>query len=104
MGQPFVVNDAVRWVSSNTPKEGVIVGVVPAGRLPCDVGFKTLGDTALSRDHESYVVRGQARGRAPTMYWPLVSLLHRAVGLTADEVAWCHKHASRIRALMSGER
>lgn len=95
----FEINDAVRWTSSNVRKEGVIIGIVPANRMPRDVGLN-IGDTSLPRDHQSYVVRGGEPGRRTTIYWPVVSLLNRAEGLTADEINWCHKNAPRVRSLM----
>ena len=98
---PFKINEAVRWTSSNTQKTGVIVGVVPAGRMPRDAGFPGLGDTSMPRDRESYVVRGNAKGAKPTLYWPVVSLLQALDGLTPDEIAWCQAHAPRIRDLIS---
>lgn len=97
----FKVTEPVRWKSSNIKKEGVIVAIVPAGKLPRDVGFARLGDTTLPRDHESYVVKGGVPGTRHGTYWPIVSLLHAAEGLTADEIAWCHKNASRVREFMS---
>lgn len=97
----FKPQDAVRWTSSNAHKEGVIVAVVPPGRLPRDVGYDKLGDTSLPRNHESYIVKGGEPGRRPKFYWPMVSLLNRAEGLTADEVAWCHQNAPRVRELMA---
>lgn len=98
---PFKLHDPVRWTSSNTKKEGVIVGVVPPRHLPRDCGFHKLGDTALPRDHVSYVVRGGVAGGRQSLYWPLTSLLHACEGLTAEEVAWCHKNAGMIRDLMA---
>lgn len=92
MTMSFKVGEAVRWTSSNTGKEGVIVAFVPAGRRPCDIGFPKLGHESLPRDCRSFVVRGNAKGARPTLYWPLVSLLHAAEGLTQDEIAWCHKN------------
>jgi hypothetical protein len=96
----FKVGEAVRWISSNTRKEGVIVAVVPARRLPRDAGFPKLGDTSMPRDAESYIVRGGEPGKRQADYWPLVSLLHAAEGLTNDEVAWCHRNAARVRAMI----
>lgn len=100
----FEVNDAVHWVSSSTRKEGVVVGVVPAGRLPSHVGFLKLGETSLPRDRESYVVRGGVPGNRATLYWPVVSLLRAAEGLTLGELEWCNKNALRIRSLMSTQQ
>jgi hypothetical protein len=79
------------------------VGIVPAGRLPSAIGFGKLGAQSLPRDHESYVVRGGEPGKRPAPYWPLVSLLHRAEGLTADEIEWCHKNAPRVRQMIDGK-
>ena len=97
---PFKVNEPVRWISSNTRKEGVVVAIVPPRSHPRNVGFNKLGDTSLPRDHESYIVKGGVPGQRQTAYWPLTSLLSAAKGLTADEVAWCHKNANRVRDLM----
>jgi hypothetical protein len=96
----FKINDPVRWTSSNKHKTGVIVGVVPAGKMPRDIGV-SVGDTSLPRGHESYVVRGNAKGAKPSLYWPLVSLLQSIEGLTPDEIAWCHAHAPRVRQFIS---
>ncbi len=95
----FRVGDAVCWTSSNRRKEGVIAAVVPPRRLPRDVGYPKLGDGSSPREAESYVVRGGKPGKRQTHYWPLVTLLHAAEGLTAEEVAWCHRNASRVRGL-----
>ncbi len=97
----FKMNEPVRWVSSNTKKEGVVVAIIPAGRLPRDFGFKKLGDTTLPRDHGSYIVKGGVPGQRQALYWPLASLLNAAEGLTADEVTWCHQNAGRVRELMN---
>ena len=96
----YRINDLLRWTSSNTRKEGVVVAIVPAGKLPRDVGFPRLGEESMPRDAESYVVRGGEPGRRQTDYWPLVSLLAAAEGLTADEVTWCHRNARQIRELI----
>lgn len=100
----FKEGEAVRWTSSNTHKEGVVVGIVPAGRLPRDVGFRRIGDTSLSRDHESYVIRGAYKGGRQQLYWPHVSLLRAAEGLTVDEVAWCQANADRVREFITANR
>lgn len=65
------VLDRVTWTSSGKAKEGQIVAVVPAGKLPIDVDMKVKTD-AGSRDHVSYVVQS-----GKTLYWPRVSLLER---------------------------
>lgn len=69
------MGQSVRWTSSNTPKHGVIIGVVPAGKQPADIGI-TVKDAGAPRDHVSYVIEGgvSATGRK-TKYWPRVSLL-----------------------------
>lgn len=71
--------DKVVWVSSNLKKYGVIVGVVPAGKLPDRERFPKLYSGAgvgLPRNHESYVVaveRGKTPGSSVRHYWPRVS-------------------------------
>jgi hypothetical protein len=62
----------VTWTSSNKQKCGEVVGIVPAGSLPSEIGF-AVGDTSRPRDHESYVVRADTK-----LYWPRVSLLNIA--------------------------
>lgn len=71
------IGDVVRWTSSNVEKIGVIVAIVPAGQRPADVGYPKAGGGGLSRDKESYIVRG-APTYAPKRkanYWPLNNLL-----------------------------
>lgn len=96
----FAVGDAVRWTSSCTRKEGVVVAIVPAGYKPDTKLVKTDG---IHRREESYVVKGGEPGRRQAHYWPLVSLLERRDGLNSEELAWCHNNAPRIRALMSSQ-
>jgi len=75
------IGDRVRWISSNTYKQGVIEAVVPARRLPSDVGFPKAGGGGLSRDHETYIVRGRKLTNTGVeygpraVYWPRLSLL-----------------------------
>ncbi|WP_159975797.1 MULTISPECIES: hypothetical protein [unclassified Novosphingobium] len=75
------IGDKVRWTSSNTCKRGVIEAIVPAGSLPGDVGFPNAGGGGMSRDHETYIVRGRKLNSAGAeygskgVYWPRVSLL-----------------------------
>lgn len=71
----------VEWSSSNQTKRGVVMSVVPAGKLPGDVNVK-IKDAITPRDHESYIVRGHPiaswRGEKTgdnATYWPRVSLL-----------------------------
>lgn len=93
--------DPVRWTSSGTTKEGVIVATVPSKTHPRDIGHGNLGHGSGWRDHESYIVRGGKPGEKTSMFWPVVSLLKAAQGLTAEEVAWCHRNAAAVRALMA---
>lgn len=79
---PLQVGDPVTWVSSNTRKVGHIVAIVPAGQKPKDVGFPKAGGEGMSRDHVSYVLKGQRHdGKKPigsaALYWPHVSLIKR---------------------------
>lgn len=73
----------VSWTSSNTTKRGAITHVIPAGKLPSDLGVK-IKDEGQPRDHESYIVRGWQIDRTGnqvgrnTTYWPRVSLLKLA--------------------------
>jgi hypothetical protein len=77
----FKVGDRVKWISSHTPKEGVVTHVVLPGQRPKHVGVFNAGGGGMSRDHDSYIVRGQKvdhRGevqRRAANYWPIVSLL-----------------------------
>ena len=77
----FEVGTEVTWISSNTRKRGVITAIVPAGKTPADVGASRAGGGGGSRDHETYVVRGQKLNHKgepygpKADYWPLVSLL-----------------------------
>lgn len=70
-GQMFV-GQVVDWTSNGTPKRGTIGHVVPAGKVPAEVGAKVKDANSL-RDHESYVVLADGR-----TYWPRVSLLKLA--------------------------
>lgn len=79
----FKIGQTVTWTSSNTRKRGVITHVVPAGKLPPEVGAK-LKDYGSPRQVESYVVRGNHLNRnglalkPSATYWPLTSLLKAA--------------------------
>jgi hypothetical protein len=72
------VGDQVRWTSSNTAKEGVVIAIVPPGMMPKDIGYPKLGLWAGSRDHESYIVQGTGK-LATKFYWPVVSLLNKPI-------------------------
>jgi hypothetical protein len=97
----FAINDAVIWTSSSTKKEGVIEAVVPAGTHPRGMGYPTVGENASPRPHDSYIVRGGERGKRTSLFWPLVSLLKPAEGLTAIEIDWCNRNAREIRKLIA---
>lgn len=93
----FKVGDRVTWISSNLRKEGIVTSIVPPRTRP---GVKGAG---MSRDHESYIVRGGERGGRQAFFWPRVSLLERAGHLSAVELAWCHEHADMVRGLIAGD-
>ena len=79
-GVKFSVGDEVYWTSSNTKKTGVVLGIVPARITTNKMGFKIDGGFGLYREHESYVVKGgRVGGKQTTVYWPLVSLLHKKI-------------------------
>lgn len=81
----FQIGDQVVWVSSNTKKIGEVTAIVPAGKLPREVGKPKAGGGGMHRDHESYVVRGKKLNskNAPyghfADYWPFVSLLNPTI-------------------------
>lgn len=95
------IGSAVSWTSSNTEKTGNVICVVPAGSHPRDLGHPTVGKGSLPRGEESYVVKGGQKGGASTLFWPLVSLLRPANGLTPSEIAWCNAHADAVRELIA---
>jgi hypothetical protein len=80
----FVKGQVVCWTSQSAgftrTKEGPIVQVVASGKLPIDYGVK-VGDSALPRDHVSYVVRASvldgsvAQLGRTKLYWPRVKHL-----------------------------
>lgn len=83
MNAKFEVGQKVKWISSNVRKTGEITAVVPAGKVPSEIGKPKAGGGGLPRDHESYVVHGQKQdNRGPygskAEYWPFVSLLELA--------------------------
>ncbi len=81
--------DRVRWQSQaqgyHVVKEGIVVAVIPAGRLPDRDVFPSLyknSGVGMSRDHESYVIKARQLcrdGRTPKsgnrIYWPRASAL-----------------------------
>ena len=77
------IGTKVRWTSSNTDKVGEIVAVVPAGKMPRDVGYPKIDHAGMHRDHDSFVViarkpkfkNGEAVPGPKAAYWPRVSLL-----------------------------
>lgn len=77
----FAVGDKVEWTSSNTRKVGEIVAVVPAGKIPSDVGFPKAGGGGIGRKQVSYIARGRKRTYrdepygSNAVYWPMTSLL-----------------------------
>lgn len=93
-------NVTVKWTSSNTRKEGVVVAMVPAGKTPRSLGFDVDG-AGSPRKHESYLVKGNVPGLPwKKIYWPVASLLERMEGLSAEEIKWCYDHPDEIRAMM----
>lgn len=102
------VGQSVEWVSSSVKKTGVIVGIIPRGRIPRDESFNIEG--GLPRDHDSYIVdgfksacrRGDNKARqVKALYWPRVSLLHPVDTLTDDEINWCKSNVTAVRKLMA---
>jgi len=75
--------DRVKWTSQSagftTTKRGVIVAIVPAGVMPEDcvpAGYRCHGPEGfgMARDHESYLVKVDGKGKG--LYWPRVCHLH----------------------------
>ena len=66
VGRALAVGDLVRWDSTMagtwSQKEGRVIEVVPAGCRPSSIR------SAMTRDHESYVVRSGDR-----VLWPAAS-------------------------------
>ena len=78
----FKVGDVVTWLSSNTSKTGVVVGVVPSGgELTQSIDIERyhfLYGGGRYRDHESYLVAADNRAGSKAkqkLYWPRVSAL-----------------------------
>lgn len=98
----FETGQRVFWTSSNTRKSGTIVGIIPARSKPHDLGFKRIDGGGNWRDHVSYVVEGgPLNSKKTAQYWPIVSLLHPADGLTPAEIEWCQAHPEAVRALIA---
>lgn len=80
---PIEIGDKVRWTSSGTQKRGTILAIVPSGLKPADMGFPKAGGGGMSRNHESYVVKGRrlnSKGEetgSTSLYWPHSSLIER---------------------------
>jgi hypothetical protein len=80
----YRVGDRVEWTSQAgghaRTKRGVVIEVVPPGRDPTT---KRRG-AGMYRDHESYVVRAVALGRASgehsATYWPRAASLWPSYG------------------------
>lgn len=77
---PFKVGDSVIWASSGVRKLGKITHVVPAGKMPADVGAKVKDPSTTPRDHESFVVAAIREDQdfetaKPVNYWPRVASL-----------------------------
>jgi hypothetical protein len=73
----FQLKHIVHWTSQaagiSKTKEGPVVAVVPAGKLPDRKEFSTLytgPGVGSPRNHESYVIKAGGR-----LYWPRVSAL-----------------------------
>ena len=71
------IGDIVTWTSQSQgfvrTKTGVIMAVVPAGGEADRFG--KIGSVGMPRNHESYLVRVEAK-----LYWPRVSKLKLAKG------------------------
>jgi len=75
----FKIGDEVEWTSQaggqTRTKRGKVVEVVPPDSLPAIYRVECI----TARDHESYIIRAVALGRADpkrrSTYWPRVSQL-----------------------------
>lgn len=102
MPMTFQVDQRVIWTSSSTQKTGQIVAVLPPNTAPAEIGYAKLGGPGTGRDHETYIVRGAAKGSTKqALYWPLVSLLKPLDALSDEEIAWCHANPAAVRALIA---
>jgi hypothetical protein len=72
----FKVGDRVRWFSSNTSKEGVVIEIIPPNFSINKMKYPSLRNAGYAREHRSFVVRGNEVGtKKVRVYWPRVSLL-----------------------------
>jgi len=86
----FQIGDTVTWTSqaggNAKTKTGMIVFIIPAGKLIRDIVFGEQGalyeswtlhhlGIFSSRDHESYLIQV---GKSKRLYWPLVKYLEKA--------------------------
>lgn len=76
------IGDRVEWESQSssftTVKRGSIVAIVPVGAqadkcLPAGFRCNSTSGYGLSRDHESYLIQVDGKGRS--LYWPRVKYL-----------------------------
>ena len=82
----YRLDDKVKWQNGRTASYrhvGTVVCVVPAGAMPYEVawgdvpdGVRLVYDTAVPRNHESYIVYDE---RTKRLYWPRVGRLRLAV-------------------------
>lgn len=72
----FCIGDRVHWSSKGAERTGVVVDIVPEGRLPNTQKYRGLKSLGGARNHESYIVEGQevVNGKL-RCYWPVVKLL-----------------------------
>jgi hypothetical protein len=76
------LGDKVRWSSRKTEKVGSVVAVVPANTdasacLPDGFSCGSSSGFGMSRNHESYLVKVDGKGRG--LYWPRVKHLKSEV-------------------------
>jgi hypothetical protein len=77
------IGDRVFWQSQSaghrTTKQGVILAIVPANVSPRyhrpDGYREPPNGFGMSRDHESYLIKVDGKGR--TLYWPRVKYLRK---------------------------
>jgi hypothetical protein len=98
MSGEIALGDIVQWSSNNRLKFGTVIAIVPAGTRPAK---ELIRHSGKPRDHDSYMVLSSELGHRTVRYWPPASRLEPAAMLTPDEIRWCHKNASRIRAQMA---
>lgn len=74
----FKIGDKVKWVSSNTQKQGTVVGIVGPRETAPESGYPHAGGGGIWRGHESYVIevfKNPIKRTGRKVYWPVVSLL-----------------------------